>query len=150
MVTVRQIHWSRSTGIGGHGRSKYAVKPSKKIEWLTDKGSCYTVAETRSFAKELGLKPVMTLMTSPQSNGMAESFVKTLERDYAKLTNSSDSKTMMAQQKDWFDDYNSYHPHSALGYLPPTLSGRNDRLLKHTGGTGLQGQDQLPLKWSAI
>jgi putative transposase len=28
---------------------------------------------------------------------------------------------VMAQLKDWFDDYNSYHPHSALGYLPPTL-----------------------------
>jgi hypothetical protein len=21
----------------------------------------------------------------------------------------------------WFNDYNSYHPHSALGYLPPKL-----------------------------
>jgi transposase InsO family protein len=29
--------------------------------------------------------------------------------------------TDMAQLKDWFDDYDSYHPHSALGYLPPTL-----------------------------
>jgi transposase InsO family protein len=58
---------------------------------------------------------------SPQSNGMAESFVKTLKRDYAKLANWPDSKTVMAQLKDWFDDYNSYHPHSALGYLPPTL-----------------------------
>jgi hypothetical protein len=96
------------------------------------------VAETRSFAKELGLKPVMTLMTSTQSNGMAESFVKTLERDYAKLTNSSDSKTMMAQQKDWFDDYISYHTHSAT--CCQRCSGRSDRL-QHTGGTGLQGQD---------
>ena len=26
-------------------------KPSKTIEWLTDNGSCYTAAETRSFAK---------------------------------------------------------------------------------------------------
>jgi transposase InsO family protein len=53
-------------------------KPLKPIEWLTDNGSLYTAAETRSFSKQLGLKPV----TSPQSNGMAESFVKTLKRDY--------------------------------------------------------------------
>ena len=46
-------------------------KPSKPIEWLTDNGSCYTAAETRSFAKQLGLKPVTTPVTSPQSNGMA-------------------------------------------------------------------------------
>ena len=50
-----------------------------------------------------------------------ESFVKTLKRDYAKLVNRPDSKTLMSQLKDWFDNYNSYHPHSALGYLPPAL-----------------------------
>jgi putative transposase len=61
------------------------------------------------------------LLTSPQIKGMAESFVKTLKRDYAKLANLPDSKTVMAKLKDWFDDYNSYHSHSALGYLPPTL-----------------------------
>ncbi len=75
----------------------------------------------RSFAKELGLKPATTPVTSPQIHGMAESFVKTLKRYYAKLASRSDSKTMVAQLKDRFDDYNSYHPHSALGYLPPKL-----------------------------
>jgi transposase InsO family protein len=39
----------------------------------------------------------------------------------ASLAHRPDSKTVMAQLKDWFDDYNSYNPHSALGYLPPTL-----------------------------
>ena len=100
---------------GSHG------KLSKTIEWLTDSGSCYTAAETRSFAKELGLKPVTMPVTSPKSNGMSESFVKTLKRDYAKLAYRPESKTVMAHLKDWFDDYNSYNPHSALGYLPPTL-----------------------------
>ena len=57
-------------------------------------------------------------MTSPQSNGMAESFVKALKRDYAKLANRPDSNTVIAQLQGWFDDYNS---HNALGYLPPTL-----------------------------
>ena len=87
----------------------------------TDNGSCYTAAETRSFAKLLGLKPITTPVTSPQSNGMAESFVKTLKRDYDKLENRTDSKTVMAQLQGWFYDYNFYHPHSAFGYLPPTL-----------------------------
>ena len=52
---------------------------------------------------------------------MAESFVKTLKRDYAKLADRPDSKTVMAQLPKWFDDYNSYHPHSALGYVPAKL-----------------------------
>ena len=90
-------------------------KPPKTIEWLTDNGSYYTAAETRSFAKQLGLKPVTTPVGSPHSNGMAESVVKTFKRDYAKFANRLDSKTVMTQLKDWFDDYNSYHPHSAAG-----------------------------------
>ncbi len=94
-------------------------KPPRSIEWLTDNGSCYTAAEARKFARQLGLKPVTTPVASPQSNGMAESFVKTLKRDYAQLANRPDSQTVMAQLKNWFDDYNSYHPHSALGYVPP-------------------------------
>jgi putative transposase len=68
----------------------------KAIEWLTDDGSCYTATEKRSFAKQLGLKPVTTPVTSTQSNGMAEGFVKTLKRYHAKLTNRPDSKAVMA------------------------------------------------------
>ncbi len=55
--------------------------PTKPIEWPTENCSCYTSAETRSFAKLLGLKPDTTPVTSPLSNGMAVSFVKTLKRD---------------------------------------------------------------------
>jgi putative transposase len=58
---------------------------------------------------------------------MAESFVKTLKRDYAKLANRPDSKTVIAQLQAWFDDYNSYHPQTALDYLPPTLFRENNR-----------------------
>jgi len=53
--------------------------------------------------------------------------MKTLKGDYAKFANRLDSKTVMAQLKDWFDDYNSYHPHSSLGYLQPTLFRENGR-----------------------
>jgi putative transposase len=52
---------------------------------------------------------------------MAESFVKTLKRDFAKLASRPDSKKVMVQLQGWFDDYKSHHPHSALGYLPPKL-----------------------------
>jgi len=65
--------------------------------------------------------PVTTPVTSPQSNDMAERFVEALKRDYAKLANRQDSKTVMALLNEWFDDYNSHHPHRALGYSPPYL-----------------------------
>jgi putative transposase len=97
-----------------------AVAPHE-IEWLTDNGSCYTSHETRAFARELGLKPVRTPIESPQSNGMAESFVKTFKRDYAALAVLRDSETVMSYLPVWFEHYNAKHPHSALKYLSPRM-----------------------------
>ena len=53
------------------------------IEWLSDNGSCYVAGDTRSFARDIGLEPRTTPLESPQSNGMAEAFVRTIKRDYA-------------------------------------------------------------------
>lgn len=102
-------------------------KPRKPIEWLTDDDTCYTAAETRIFAKKLGLKPVTTPVTSPKSNGMGVSFVNTLKRDCVKLLDRSNMLTVMAQLPTWFDHYNSHHLHSALGYVLPKLSRENER-----------------------
>jgi len=55
------------------------------IEWLSDNGSPYTTDQTRAFAKEIGLVLRTTPIASPQSNGMAEVFVKTFKRDYARV-----------------------------------------------------------------
>jgi putative transposase len=89
------------------------------IEWLTDNGSCYTAAETRRFAKEVGFLPLTTLVESPQSNGMAEAFVRTFKRDYVDVNAKPDAVTVMQSLPGWFDHYNELHPHRALGYLSP-------------------------------
>ena len=65
------------------------------------------------------LQPLESEVVLVQSNGMAESFVKTFKRDYARLANRPDSQTVMRDLKLWFEHYNEKHPHSALGYLPP-------------------------------
>ncbi len=56
------------------------------IEWLTDNGSGYIATETRRFAREIGLEPRTTPIESPQSNGMAEAFVRTIKRDYVRVS----------------------------------------------------------------
>ena len=91
------------------------------IEWLTDNGGCYTAAETRLFARALGLKPVTTPVSTPQSNGMAESLVKTIKLHYARLALRPDARTVMQQLVEWFEHYNAKRPHSALNYLPPRM-----------------------------
>lgn len=52
------------------------------IEWLSDNGPCYTARETCDFARSLGLLVCTTPTYSPQSNGVAEAFIKTFKRDY--------------------------------------------------------------------
>lgn len=52
------------------------------LEFLSDNGGAYIAAETRRIARQLGLTPINTPVCSPQSNGVAESFVNTFKRDY--------------------------------------------------------------------
>ena len=89
------------------------------IEWLTDNGSSYIARDTRSFAREIGLEPRTTPITSPQLNGMAEAFVRTIKRDYARVSPMPDATTVMTSLPKWFRHYNKVHPHSALGYRAP-------------------------------
>lgn len=89
------------------------------IEWLTDNGSCYVARDTRRFARELGLVPKTTPLESPQSNGMAEAFVRTLKRDYVRVSVLPDAESVMRQLPVWLAHYNDLHPHRALGYRSP-------------------------------
>ena len=91
------------------------------IEWLTDNGSPYVARDTRAFATQLNLVPRTTAINSPQSNGMAESFVKTFKRDYVAAMDRRDAITVMRQLPTAFEHYNSVHPHSALKMLSPRL-----------------------------
>jgi putative transposase len=89
------------------------------IEWLSDNGSCYTAIETRNFAKDIGFLPLTTPVESPQSNGMAEAFVRTFKRDYVAVNPKPDATTVTRSLPKWFEHYNQLHPHRALGYLSP-------------------------------
>jgi transposase InsO family protein len=89
------------------------------VQWLSDNGSCYRAAETIDFATQLGLVPCFTPVRSPQSNGMAEAFVKTFKRDYVYVHDRPDALTVMSQLPAWFEDYNESHPHKGLGMKSP-------------------------------
>ena len=56
---------------------------------------------------------------TPESNGIAEAFVKTFKRDYARLSILPDAETVIALLPAWFEDYNEVHPHSGLKFLSP-------------------------------
>lgn len=92
---------------------------SHPVEWLTDNGSCFTAHETVRFAAELGLRACFTPVRSPESNGIAESFMKTFKRDYVFVHDRPDARTVLAQLPAWFEDYNENHPHKGLRMKSP-------------------------------
>ena len=96
-----------------------AVPLEPELEFLTDNGSAYIAHETRSIARSLGLKPINTPVCSPQSNGIAESFVNTFKRDYMSRMDLRDAPTVLAQLPDAFEHFNEIHPHSSLKMMSP-------------------------------
>ena len=81
-----------------------------------DNGSCYVGDGTRRFARNIGLEPRTAPIKSPQSNGRAEAFVRTIKRDYVRVSPRPDAKTVMHQLSASINHYNEVHPHKALGY----------------------------------
>lgn len=124
------IDWAASTGgydkatvqdvmLGAVEKRFGTSRPAHPVQWLTDNGSAYTAHETRKFAKELNLEPCTTAVSSPQSNGMAERFVKTMKEDYIAFMPKPDARTALYNLAMAIEHYNEKHPHSALGYLSP-------------------------------
>ncbi|EGI1159102.1 IS3 family transposase [Escherichia coli] len=124
------LHWAVTTGgfdsetvqdvmLGAVERRFGNELPASPVEWLTDNGSCYRANETRQFARMLGLEPKNTAVRSPESNGIAESFVKTIKRDYISIMPKPDGLTAAKNLTEAFEHYNEWHPHSALGYRSP-------------------------------
>lgn len=95
------------------------TKAPHRVEWLSDNGSAYIARPTVETAAALGLTLLFTPVRSPESNGMSESFVKTLKRDYARVTILPDAATILAKLPDWIEDYCEVHPHSGLKFRSP-------------------------------
>lgn len=94
-------------------------KVPRPIQWLSDNAPGYIAYETRAFAALAGLELCTTPYYSPESNGMAESFVKTFKRDYVSMNHLPDALSVLEQLPLWFDDYNENHPHKGLKMMSP-------------------------------
>ncbi|HCP6409913.1 TPA: IS3 family transposase, partial [Escherichia coli] len=111
------LHWAVTTGgfdsetvqdvmLGAVERRFGNELPASPVEWLTDNGSCYRANETRQFARILGLEPKNTAVRSPESNGIAESFVKTIKRDYISIMPKPDGLTAAKNLAEALEHYN--------------------------------------------
>ena len=89
------------------------------LQWLSDNGPAYVARETIHFGRALGFQMCTTAPYSPESNGLAEAFVKTFKRDYAYISDLRSAEKVMEQLPQWFEDYNNNAPHKGLKMLSP-------------------------------
>ena len=112
-----------------------ALPEGRTLEFLTDNGGAYIADDTRRVARELGLKSVNTPVCSPQSNGMAESFVNTFKRDYVSRMNLADAATVLEQLPAAFEHFNTVHPHSSLKMRSPREFRQHRQRVAHIGNS---------------
>jgi putative transposase len=96
-----------------------AIRAPHPVQWLSDNGSIFAAHKTVEIAVALNLVPCFTPVESPESNGMAEAFVKTFKRDYVRVSPIPKAAAALALIDTWMQDYNTVHPHSRLGYRSP-------------------------------
>ena len=51
---------------------------------------------------------------------MAEAFVRTIKRDYVRISPRPNAEAVLRQLPAWIAHYNEVHPHKALGYPSPS------------------------------
>ncbi len=104
------------------------------IEWLSDNGSGYIASETRRFAREIGLEPLTTPVQSPQSNGMAEAFVRTIKRDYARINPMPNAAIVMRSCR-----------HGSITTTGFTLTRRSDTVRRESSSQTIQPRRACPV-----
>jgi len=86
---------------------------------MSDNGACYRSSLHAAACRELGLRHLRTQPYRPRTNGKAERFIQTLQREwgYGRVFNTSAERS--AALSPWLLHYNFTRQHGALGHKPP-------------------------------
>jgi len=86
---------------------------------LTDNGSGYRSDAFAGVVAQARLRHLRSRPYHPQTNGKAERFIQTLQREWAYAVAYPHSVTRTRALQPWLRAYNTRRPHAALGYHPP-------------------------------
>ena len=86
---------------------------------LTDNGGCYRSLAFIGAASAIGLQLRRTRPFRPQTNGKAEAFNTTLQREWAYRRVYYTNDQRLAALATFVEDYNYARPHTAIGNRPP-------------------------------
>jgi len=95
------------------------LQPPQRVQWLSDNGPQCTARETVQFGRQLGFDICTSPAYSPESNGMAEGFVKRFKHDYVYVNELRNAGVVLRSIPAWIEDYNNNAPHSALRMRSP-------------------------------
>lgn len=86
---------------------------------MTDNGSPYVSNVHAAACRELQLRHLRTRPYRPRTNGKAERFIQTLQREwaYGRIFQTSAERT--AALEPWLNHYNFKRPHGAISHKPP-------------------------------
>lgn len=125
-------------------RTGRALRP---VQWLSDNGPCFAARETVKFAAWLSLESRFTPVRSPESNGMAEAFVKTFKRDYVHVQDRPNSRQCSTNWRAGLKTTTRGIPTRACGEISPQVHPLigNSRVSDLAGGyTSNQTQKTTP------
>jgi transposase InsO family protein len=86
---------------------------------MTDNGSGFRGYRFGALRRRLGLQHVWTRPYSPQTNGKAERFIRTVVTEWAYARPYRTSLARASALTDFLSYYNRRRRHSALGYRTP-------------------------------
>lgn len=109
---VKEAVFSRFSG-------RTMVPEGQKLEFLSDNGPEYIKGELREYLRKAGFEVCNTPVRSPESNGIAEAFIKSFKRDYVWQDIRESFEEIGSKISGWIEDYNTQAPHSAMGMLTP-------------------------------
>ena len=108
-------------------RRWYAQRQISIERVMTDNGSCYISRRFRQALKRYEIKHLRTRAYRPQTNGKAERFIQTLQRDwaYGRTYQTSNQRTRALPK--WVRYYNDERPHRSLAGITPKLWNQRNR-----------------------
>jgi transposase InsO family protein len=86
---------------------------------MTDNGTGYRSKAHQAAVNALGIRHLRTRPYRPRTNGKAERFIQTLQREWAYAIAYETSWQRRRALLPWLEYYNCRRPHSALGHKTP-------------------------------
>ena len=86
---------------------------------MTDNGGNYRSRAFRAVADDAGVRHKRTRPYRPQTNGKAEAFIRTLQREWAYIRLYRTNRARLDALPRFLAEYNAERPHTGLGGLAP-------------------------------